>query len=65
MKTKRKMTARLIRIKDDDRSYDLEFWQQAGEQARFAAAWQMVLDMKAIRGEDGRQSRLQRSVEKY
>jgi hypothetical protein len=63
MKTKRKMTARLIRIKDDDRSYDLEFWQQAGEQARFAAAWQMVLDMKAIRGEDGRQSRLQISVE--
>jgi len=63
MKSKRKIIARLINIKDDDRSFDLEFWQQAGATARFAAAWQMVLDMQTIRGEDEYQSRLQRSVE--
>ena len=63
MKSKRKMVTRLINIKDNDRSFDLEFWQQAGEEARFAAAWQMVLDMHAIRGDEDGQSRLQRSVE--
>lgn len=63
MKSKRKITARLINIKDNNRSFDLEFWQQSGVEARFAAAWQMVLDMIAIRGEDGSQSRLQRSIE--
>lgn len=63
MKSKRKITARLIHVKDNDRSYDLDFWQQAGAEARFAAAWQMVLDMQMRRGEHGRQSRLQRSVE--
>lgn len=63
MSSKRKITARLIHIKDNDRSFDLEFWQQAGAEARFEAAWQMVLDMLTIRGEDDNQSRLQRSVE--
>ena len=63
MESKRKIVARLTKIKDDDRSFDLEFWQQAGAEARFAAAWQMVLDMLAIRGEDEHKSRLQRSVE--
>jgi len=63
MKQKTKISARLVHINDNDRSFDQEFWQQAGAEAIFAAAWQMVLDMQAIRGEDGGQSRLQRSVE--
>jgi hypothetical protein len=63
MTTTRKITARLIRMKDDDRSFDLNFWQQAGAEARFAAAWQMVLDMLLIRGKNVNQFRLQRSVE--
>ena len=63
MKPDRKITARLIHIKDDDRSFDQDFWQQAGAEVRFAAAWQMVLDMLLIRGEDVNQFRLQRSVE--
>jgi hypothetical protein len=33
MKSKRKITAKLINIKDNDRSFDLEFWQQAGAAA--------------------------------
>lgn len=63
MKSKRKITARLIHIQDDDRSFDLEFWQMLGAEARFAAAWEMVNEVHAIRGEDASQPRLQRSVE--
>jgi hypothetical protein len=46
----------------DDGSFDLEFWRRVGAEGRFAAAWDMVGEAAAIRGEDGRQSRLQRSV---
>ena len=63
MKSKRKITARLVKIKDDDRSFDVEFWQQAGAEARFAAAWQMIKEVNAIRSRDGSQPRLQRSIE--
>lgn len=63
MKTERKIIARLVRQQDDDRTFDLEFWQQAGVDARFEAAWQMVLDMLILKGEDVDEYRLQRSVE--
>ena len=63
MESKRKITAKLINLKDNDGSFDLEFWQQAGVEARFAAAWQMVVDMMLIRGENGDKLRFQRSVE--
>lgn len=63
MKKKRKISVRIVKITDDDRSFDLEFWQQAGAEARFAAAWQMIKEVQLIRGEDGSQSRLQRSIE--
>ena len=53
----------MVNIRDDDRSFDVDFWQQAGAEARFAAAWQMVKEVQAIRGKDGCQSRLSRSIE--
>jgi hypothetical protein len=46
----------------DDGSFDLEFWQAIGGEGIFAAAWEMVGEVRAIRGEDGDQPRLQRSV---
>ena len=61
---KRKIAERIVRLKGDDRSFDIEFWQQAGPEAIFAAAWQMVLDMYAIRGKNDFKPRFQRSVEK-
>jgi len=64
MKKKRNIKARLISIKENDRSFDLEFWQEAGTEAIFTAAWQMVRDMYAIRGKDESELRFQRSVEK-
>jgi hypothetical protein len=46
----------------DDGSFDLAFWQQVGAEGIFAAAWEMVGEQRAIRGEDGDEPRLQRSA---
>jgi hypothetical protein len=55
--------ARLVKAKDMDRSFDLLFWKRVGAEGRFAAAWQMVLEVNAIKGKDIGESRLQRSVQ--
>lgn len=49
-------------VKDDDGSFDLEFWERVGAEGRFAAAWEMVIEAEAMRGEHADQPRLQRSV---
>jgi hypothetical protein len=46
----------------DDGAFDLAFWRAAGAEAIFAAAWEMVNEARAIRGEDGDEPRLQRAV---
>jgi hypothetical protein len=46
----------------DDGSFDIEFWQRLGPAAILEAAWDMVLEVEAMRGGDGDQPRLQRSV---
>ena len=58
MRANKKITAKLINIKNNDRSFDIEFWQQAGAEARFAAAWQMVKEYLIMRGENESQFRL-------
>jgi len=55
--------ARLISVEDDDGSFDREFWDRVGHEGRFSAMWDMVKDAARIRGEDGSQLRLQRSVQ--
>jgi hypothetical protein len=55
--------ARLVKAGDMDRFFDLLFWKRVGAEARFAAAWQMVSEVNAIRGKDIGESRLQRSVQ--
>lgn len=47
----------------DERRFDAEFWRNAGHEARFAAAWQMIAEAQLFKGADGRQPRLQRSVQ--
>ena len=56
------MTRVLRRGVSDDGSFDLEFWRRVGAEGRFAATWEMVGEARWIRGEDGGQSRLSRSV---
>jgi len=46
----------------DDGSFDLKFWQDLGPEAIFAASWEMVAEARAMRGDDGDEPRLQRSV---
>ena len=39
----RKMITGVVRGKPADRSFDIDFWQQHGDEAIFSAAWDMVL----------------------
>ena len=38
------------RIEDHDRSFDLEFWREQAPQARFEAAWQLVVHPSKVKG---------------
>ncbi len=62
---KRIITARMVRRgSPEEKAFDRQFWQNAGHEARFAAAWEMVSEVGSFRGEsDGGQSGLQRSVQ--
>lgn len=62
---KKAVMARLIdRRVHDEGGFDKEFWANAGHEARFAAAWEMINEVRLIRGENNvRQSGLQRSVQ--
>jgi hypothetical protein len=55
--------ARLIKAVEMDRSFDLAFWKKVGAEGRFSAAWEMVLEVNAIRGKERREPRLRRSVQ--
>jgi hypothetical protein len=59
------ITERYARMADDDRSWDVAFWQQAGPEAIFRAAWELVRDYHLLRGEDAGEPRLQRTVEHF
>ena len=51
---------RLVLGEFPDRSFDIEFWQEQGDEAIFAAAWEMVLLAEEVR--NGREPTLQRTV---
>ena len=54
--------ARKIRVGEDDGSFDLEFWERMGPNARFEAAWDAVVDLVRMGKLDEHQLRLQRSA---
>ena len=56
--------ARLVPQREADREFDVEFWQRAGAEARFAAMWQMVVDHHTRGGGDVRDLKLDKSVER-
>ncbi len=53
----------LSRIEDLDRSFDIEYWQRQDSNARFAAAWELVVFAHGRRGGDEAELRLQRTIE--
>ena len=52
-------------MSDNDRSFDIKFWQNAGDKAIFEAAWEMLKDYCLIRGKDAAELRIQRTVETF
>lgn len=53
------------KIQELDRSFDLAFWQAQTPDARFAAAWELIVHASRVRGIDVRKLRLHRSVETF
>ena len=51
---------RLVEGRFPDREFDVEFWQEQGDEAIFSAAWEMV--ELAEEAKHGRKPRLQRTV---
>jgi hypothetical protein len=51
---------RLVELAFPDRSFDIEFWQEQGDEAIFAAAWEMV--ELAEETSHGRKPTLQRTA---
>ena len=51
---------RLVQNGFPDRSFDIEFWQEQGDEAIFAAAWELVELAEEIK--NGRKPRLQRTA---
>ena len=53
------------RLEDAERFPDLQYWQNQSDEKKFAAAWDIVLEAHALKGEDLSESRLQRSVASF
>ena len=51
---------RLVKGRFPDREFDIEFWQEQGDEAIFAAAWELV--ELAEETNHGRKPRLQRTA---
>ena len=54
---------RLSRIDELDRSFDIEFWQRQDSNARFGAAWELVVFAHRRKGRDESELRLHRTIE--
>lgn len=51
---------RVVRGGFPDRSFDINFWQEQGDEAIFRAAWEMVIMAEEFK--NGREPRLQRTT---
>jgi len=60
----RLVMARLRRLEETDRSFDIEFWQRLGDEAIFAAAWEMVIFANEFKGRDASELTFQRTLKK-
>ncbi len=58
----RVVMSRLVRRDQQDRTFDLEFWEKIGAAGRFDAAWQMLKEVQLIRGQRAELPRMQRNV---
>lgn len=56
----RNWRTRIVRGGFPDRKFDVDFWQEQGDEAIFSAAWEMVVMTEELK--HGRQPRFQRTV---
>ena len=54
---------RLSRVDEQDRSFDIEYWQRQDSEARFSAAWELVVFAQERKGGNVSELRLQRTIE--
>lgn len=62
---RRPVMERFVRLEEQDRTFDIQFWQAQSSSARFEAAWQLAVLAHRRKGVNGRQFRLQRTVENF
>lgn len=63
MDERRVSMTRVLRAgREDDGEFDREFWRAVGAEGIFSAAWEMVQERRAFRGDDSDEGRLQRAV---
>ena len=53
----------ISRAGEQDRSFDIEYWQRQDSAARFVAAWELVVFAHQRKGGNASELRLQRSLE--
>lgn len=56
------MSLRLVRRGEDEREFEREFWSRLTPEQRVECLWDMVLETRELKGLDGDEPRLQRSV---
>lgn len=61
-KGKGEFKTRVVRGQPADRQFDIEFWQEQGDEAIFAAAWEMIIMVEELK--HGRRPTFQRTVTK-
>ena len=54
----RRISARLVRRGEDEREFDREFWRQLTPEERVECLWDMVLELRTLKGLDGDEPRL-------
>lgn len=63
-KKNRVVMTKLARIEDqNNRSFDIEFWQRLTDEQRMQAVWDLVIFDYELKGKDLNELRLQRTVE--
>jgi len=63
---RKKIMERLVKFSEANDEWDIKFWQEAGVNMLFSAAWKMIEEyykMKGITEKDGNKFRLQRSIQ--
>jgi len=53
---------RYAKFQDDDRDFDLEFWQSVEPKERMRATWEMITHLYRVKGIDVRKLRIRGSA---